>query len=165
MRKEEKLSYKNYFILAAVLIVSIILLIYFYMWYSAYDRGKLANPIMNESLQMINYNEIDNYLVENENTVIYFSLLGDKQIRSFEKKFTNIIKQYGLDNKILYLNLSDDVNDKVFKELQDKYGVDSLPYIVIFKNGIVDSTFNIKDNNYDVNELITYFRDEEVIDD
>ena len=103
MKKEKNIPLKNYIILAVVLILSIILVIYFYMWYNAYEESKLNTMIMDKYLQVINYNELNNYLVENKDAVIYSSVLEDQKIRHFEKKFKNIHStMYFDDFKINY---------------------------------------------------------------
>ena len=70
MEKEKNIPFKNYILLAVILIISAILIIYFYMWYSAYENNKLTTPIMDKYMQVINYNELDNYLIENKNCII-----------------------------------------------------------------------------------------------
>ena len=43
-------------------------------------------------MRVINYNELENYVVENPNTVVYVSILEDEDIREFEKKLKNKYK-------------------------------------------------------------------------
>ena len=62
---------KNYLILGIVIIVTLLLLYYFYMWIDAYNETKLNKPILDKYLEVINYNELDDYLIENQDTIIY----------------------------------------------------------------------------------------------
>jgi len=71
MNKKRNIPLKNYILLALILIITIILVVYFYMWYGANEKNKLAIPIMNEHMQIIKYNELNNYLIENKNPIIY----------------------------------------------------------------------------------------------
>lgn len=171
MKKEKNIPLKNYIILAVVLIVSIILVIYFYMWYNAYEESKLNTMIMDKYLQVINYNELNNYLVENKDAVIYSSVLEDQKIRHFEKKFKNIIIKNSLNNDILYLDLTEELKDKnITKDIKETYNINNqdianTPSIMIFKDGNLYSIYNIKDNNYNINNLVDYLEEEDIIND
>lgn len=171
MKKEKNIPLKNYIILAVVLILSIILVIYFYMWYNAYEESKLNTMIMDKYLQVINYNELNNYLVENKDAVIYSSVLEDQKIRHFEKKFKNIIIKNSLNNDILYLDLTEELKDKnITKDIKETYNINNqdianTPSIMIFKDGNLYSIYNIKDNNYNINNLIDYLEEEDIIND
>lgn len=163
---EKNISLKNYLILAVVLILSIVVVIYFYMWYGAYEENKLNTPIMDKYLSVINYNELDNYLIENKDAVIYVAVLDDENIRLFEKKFKNVIDSNSLNGSILYLNLSSEVkNDKIFNNIKTKYNINNLPCIVVFRNGIVYDVYDIKNNDYSIDKLVSYLMNEGVIDD
>lgn len=171
MKKEKNIPLKNYIILAVVLILSIILVIYFYMWYNAYEESKLNTMIMDKYLQVINYNELNNYLVENKDAVIYTSVLEDQKIRDFEKKFKNIIIKNSLNNDILYLDLTEELKDKnITKDIKETYNINNqdianTPSIMIFKDGNLYSIYNIKDNNYNINNLVDYLEEEDIIND
>ena len=87
---------------------------------------------------VINYNELNNYLVENKDAIIYVSKLNDESIRLFENKFKNIINKNNLNNKILYLDLTEELKENnIVKEINKKYGKEmtEVPTIVIIKDG------------------------------
>lgn len=166
MMKEKNKPLKNYFILAIILILSIILVIYFYMWYGAYEDNKLNTPIMDKYLSVINYNELEDYLVENKNAVIYVSVLENEKIRVFEKKFKNIITDNSLNNSILYLDLTYESRENdLFLDFKNEYGVTDLPCIILFKNGTVYDVYNIKNYDYNIDDLLTFLIEEGVIND
>lgn len=164
--REKDISLKNYILLASILIISIILVIYFYMWYGAYEDNKLNTPIMDKYLNIINYNELGDYLVENKDAIIYVSILENEDIRVFEKQFKNVINYNSLNNTILYLDLTSESKDiSLFNDIKIRYGFKNIPCVIIFKNGIVYDIYDIKSNNYDIDSLVTYFVDEGVISD
>lgn len=171
MSKERKIPLKNYILLAVILIISIILVIYFYMWYNTYEENKLNTKIMDNYLQVINYNELNDYLVENKAAVIYSSVLKNQEIRNFEKKFKNIISKYSLNSTILYLDLTTELEDKKMKkEIKEKYylenkDITSVPSIIIFKEGKLYDIYDIKASNYNINSLVEYLEKEEIIND
>ena len=92
---------KNYIYLFLILLGSLLLLLYIYTWYDAYNENRLNTSIMDKYLTVINYNELDNYIIENKNAVIYVSILGNEDISKFEKKFKNLVSEHNLKNDIL----------------------------------------------------------------
>ena len=92
MKKEKEIPLKNYILLSIVLILTIVVVIYFFLWKNTYEKNKLQTPILDDYLLVINYNELNNYLVENKDAIIYVSKLNDESIRLFENKFKKYYK-------------------------------------------------------------------------
>ena len=165
---EKKIPLENYIILAVTLIITVILVIYFYLWQKAYEESKKNTIIMDEYIQKINYNELSNYLIENKSTVIYSSVVGSQKTSNFEKKFVKVIQDNSLKNSILYLDLTEVVKNKTIKkELLEKYPELNNnikdPLIIIFNNDKVIRIYNIKDNNYNIDSLIEFLEKEDII--
>ena len=162
MKKEKEIPFKNYIILAVILIFTILLVVYLFNWQSVYQKNKLQEPILDKYLMVINYNELDDYLVENKEAIVYVSVLNDEKIRMFENKFKNIIIKNDLNNKILYLNLT---NESV--EINKKYlsNLSEVPMLIIFDEGKVLESYSIKDNNYDIKAFERFLEKEEIIND
>ena len=149
MKKEKEIPLKNYILLSIVLILTIVVVIYFFLWKNTYEKSKLQTPILDDYLLVINYNELNNYLVENKDAIIYISKLNNENIRLFENKFKNIINKNNLNNKILYLDLTEELKENnIVKEINKKYGKEmtEVPTIVIIKDGKISSSYNIKEN-------------------
>lgn len=164
MKENKNIPFRNYIILSVVLIFSIIVVIYFYMWYDEFKVKKINTPVMDQYLSVINYNELDTYLVENKNVVIYTSVLSDEKTRNFEKKFKRVVNQYFFNSNMLYLDLTDEYSDnKLFNNIKNKYHLSDMPCIVIFENGIVSDVYNISYYNYDIELLVSYLRIKGVI--
>ena len=152
-RNLKSIPVKNYIYLCLILLGSILVLFYICIWYKTYEENKLKIGIMNSYLTVINYNELNNYIIENKNAIIYVSVLGDKQINKFEQKFKNSIMDYNLKNDILYLDLTNENITEVTKQLQ----IDNkFPYLVIYTNGKITDTYNIQNTNYDIKKIIKY---------
>lgn len=168
MKKEKEIPLKNYILLSIVLILTIVVVIYFFLWKNTYEKSKLQTPILDDHLLVINYNELNNYLVENKDAIIYVSKLNDESIRLFENKFKNIINKNNLNNKILYLDLTEELKENnIVKEINKKYGKEmtEVPTIVIIKDGKISSSYNIKENKYNIKLLEKYLEKEDVIND
>ena len=104
--KEElrKIPRKNYVILGVVILVSLLIVYYLYMWFTAYKSTKEGEVILDKYMTVINYNELDDYLVENPDGIIYVGILNDEDITKFEKKFKNSIKNNKINKEVLYLH-------------------------------------------------------------
>lgn len=168
MKKEKEIPLKNYILLSIVLILTIVVVIYFFLWKNTYEKSKLQTPILDDYLLVINYNELNNYLVENKDAIIYVSKLNNENIRLFENKFKNIINKNNLNNKILYLDLTEELKENnIVKEINKKYGKEmtEAPTIVIIKDRKISSSYNIKENKYNIKLLEKYLEKEDVIND
>lgn len=154
--KKEKLReipLKNYVYLFLILLGTALILIYIYRWYETYNESKLNTSIMNEYLTVINYNELDNYIIENKDAVLYVSILGNEDINRFERKFKNEIIENNLKNSILYLDLTNENKSTVTKKLQIN---EDFPYLVVYTNGQITDTYNIAKTNYSSKKTIKY---------
>ncbi len=165
MKKNEELReipLKNYIILGIIIVITIFILYYFYMWYDAYNESKINMPIMNRYMDVINYNELEDFITENPDTLIYVSVLEDEEIREFEKEFKNQFKNKNVLNDILYLDLTSELEDKeIREEIIDEYSINTLsmsdvPSIVLFDDGSLKSIYSVKDNNYNVHAVVDY---------
>ena len=119
---------------------------------------------MDNYLSVINYNELDAYLVENKDAVLYVSALNNPDIRNFENRFKQIISKYSLNNKIIYLNLTNEYKDnELYNDIKNKYSILDMPCIIIFKDNQVDDVYSIKNRNYDIDLLVSYLKIKDVI--
>lgn len=168
---ERKIKLKNYIYLFLVLGASILAMVGFYMWHLSYKENVLKTPIMNEYLYSINYNELDNYVMDNGYALIYVSVLEDEGIRSFEEKFKKYIMKNELSNKMLYLDLTEVSRDSnLFSELINKYrikkkSIGDVPCLLLFKEGKLDKIYSINEKKYNFNEITFFLEQEDVIDD
>ena len=144
---------KNYIYLFIILLGSILFLIYIYTWYETYNENKLNTSIMNKYLTVINYNELDNYISENQDAVIYVSILGNEQINRFEKNFKNMVVDNNLKNSILYLDLTNENRTTATEKLKID---ENFPYLVVYTNGKITDTYSIVKNNYSNKKIIKY---------
>ena len=151
--KLREVPLKNYIYLFLILLGSLLLLFYIYRWYDTYNQNKLNTSIMNEYLTVINYNELDNYIIENKDAIIYVSVLGNEDINRFERKFKNIIAQNHLKNNILYLDLTNENVETITKKLQIE---EKFPYLVVYTNGQITDTYSISDASYSNKKTLKY---------
>ena len=128
---------KNYFILGVVLLLTVLAVYYF-------------------------YNELEDYLIENPDTIIYTSILEDKDIRSFENRFKNYIRNDKLDHDVLYMDITSEIKSNNKKtDMMKKYSVEyanilDIPNVMVFENGKLKMIYNIQDNDYDVKKTVEF---------
>lgn len=149
----KEIPFKNYVYLFFILLGSILLLIYIYTWYETYNENKLYTSIMNNYLTVINYNELNDYITENKDAILYVSVLGDKEINRFEEKFKNSIIDENLKENILYLDITNENRQHAILTLQIE---EELPYFVVYTNGQITDTYSIGENGYNVEKTIKY---------
>ena len=161
MKKDELrvIPKRNYLILGIVLLVSFLLIYYFYMWFDAYNESKLNKPILDKYIDVINYNELSDYLIESPDSIIYVSILEDNEIRDFEKKFKNVLKTHQIEEDILYMNITEELKDDTLRQdMISKYSfnnanISNVPCILVIDGGKLSAIYNIKASNYDINGL------------
>lgn len=151
--KSKEIPFKNYIYLFIILLGTVLLLLYIYSWYETYNENKLNVQIMNNYLTVINYNELDDYIIENKNAIIYVSVLGNKEINKFEEKFKNNIIDNNLKNDILYLDLTNEDLNEAMKKLNIE---DKFPYLIVYTNGKITDTYNIAKNKYNPDKAMKY---------
>jgi len=157
---------KNYVILSIVIFVTILLLFYFYLWYLTYEESKLNNQIMDRYLQVINYNEMDDYLIENKDAIIYVSVLENQKIRNFEIDFKETIIENSLKKEILYLDLTEIYNDKSeLSKAKEKFkindkNISNVPCILVFEEGQLTEIYDIKEKDYDIEKIEEILKEE-----
>ena len=119
-KDSRKIPLKNYIYLLLIIITSIAILYYLYLWFVEYNNEQRKNSIMNEVMQVINVNELDTYLIENKNAVIYISRTNDKDIRKYEKKLKKLIEKENITNKILYMDVTNQVSESKKYEVNNQ---------------------------------------------
>lgn len=166
---KREIPIKNYIILIFILLTTIALVAYLYTPNEKKIDEKLNTPILGELMQVINYNELNNYLIENKDAIIYSSILGNKKIRNFEIQLKNIIKKNEFKYTLLYLDLTSEIkNSKKVNEINniyvdDEHKLSEVPSIMIYKNGKISSIYNIEKDNYNIKEVKNYLESSGVI--
>lgn len=137
---------KNYIIMLVIIISIVIVTIFLSNMYN--NRFKKTSVLYNY-LSEIKKKDLDSYLVEKPDIIIYAS---NKYNNSFEAEEKKIMQQI-IDNNIyeyfVYLNL-EDKKLNILNSLNKKSGgklKNKLPVLIVFENG------KIKDAYYDLDNL------------
>lgn len=156
---------KNYFILAFVIIATICLVVYLGNWYKMSEITSAEMNLLSDNLPELRLEEIDTFLRENPNIIIYVASGIDQKNKIFEKKLYNYIIKNDLTNDFVYLN-KDNINEKDIIELQKKYGVDDIksinmtfiPNFYVVQDGKITRFYN-KEGKISYQEAIKFLKE------
>lgn len=148
INKKKDIPKKNYFILGIILIISCILVYYINAWYSLYQYEKRGSSPITTYMEIINYNEVENYIEENSDAIIYISKSNNLKIRKFEEDNEKLFKKLELNYNILYMDAKD-----VNKDLKIKYNVNEYPTILFFKNKRLVNKYVLELDNINYNDI------------
>ena len=124
---------KNYFILL-IMILSVVAITIVLM--NAYNNRVKKTSIMYNYLSEIKENDLDAYLIENPNIVIYIADKYDLSNNQVEKKLKKKMIKLNISDYFVFLNLNNDMD--FINQLNEKYygNVEkNLPVIVVFEDG------------------------------
>lgn len=143
---------RNYLYLLLIFLITVGVVYYLYLWFVTYKEVKFSSNLT-KYFQVINYNELEEYIIENEDVYIYVSSLTDDEI-NYEKQLEKKLRLYALKNKVLYLDITNNIDN-------NKYSINNVnffatPMILYFSNGELISSYNIKNSNFNADKTIKY---------
>ena len=150
----KRIPLKNYFILGIILASSIFIVLYINKLYLS---TKNNDNILNGFIKEIKTQEIDNYIIENPNFIIYLGYKNNDN-KSFEKKFKKLVTKYDLQKNIVFIDISQ-FNDEDFNKFCKKYADKLLKKdssLIIVDNQKVIDALDITKGNNDI-ELVKMF--------
>lgn len=159
---EKKIPIKNYFIVVLLIILTVSLTFYLMITYNNKDSKSLS------FVSQVKENELDSYITERQEVIIYMSSSNNKYIKEFENELKKYTEDKNLKDLYVYLDLND-VSSNFYNEFYVKYLKESYtgtfeikePTIVIIRNGKIDSYLN---NINDVNQVKDFFEKNEVLE-
>lgn len=150
----KRIPLKNYFILGIILASSIFIVLYINKLYLS---TKNNDNILNEFIKEIKTQEIDNYIIENPNFIIYLGYKNNDN-KSFEKKFKKLVTKYDLQKDIVFIDISqfdDETFNKFCKKYADKLLEKDSSLIIVDNQKVID-VLDITKGNNDI-ELVKMF--------
>ncbi|NLL44984.1 MAG: hypothetical protein GX247_04910 [Mollicutes bacterium] len=112
---------KNYFILGIIVIVTVILTFYLASWYKTSKGYQMQNAVITNVLSAIRVEDIDNYLIDNPNIIIYIASSKDEKIKDFEKDFKKFILKHEIIDEFVYLDTSTITNDNDYQKIEKHF--------------------------------------------
>ena len=143
--EQKKKNYlKNYIILIIVFGLCVCFTLYLCEWYKVYNEYLKETPVIRGSVSEISYEDLDHYVVDVPNVVIYLCTSNSDNCRNFEKNFKKYIKKNELGDELVYLNLTGVDQEEFIEEFNNKYNYKiklngNYPAFVSFRDGQVDA--------------------------
>lgn len=147
---------KNYVILGVIFVATLGLLFYFLNIYNLKQEYLSSTNVRLAFLKEIKESDLDNYISENPEFILYISNSESDEYASLENKLKKYRKEDYMDG-VTYLN-SKEISDIFIDEL-NKYSTDkisNLPNIIIFEDNKIIRTVYF-DSNTTVDSLISIF--------
>ena len=157
---KRKVPTKNYIYLSLIIIITFAITYYLYLWLVAYKQIEYKS-ILENYLQVINYEDVNNYVVENSNSLIYITS-KNSNYSEFEQDFSYLIKEYNLYNDILYLDISNNINNGIF--YINDYSFKNYPLFILYNNGNITSIYDIKGNSFNIVKIKMYLESVGIIE-
>lgn len=146
MNKRE-IPNKNYIKLGAVIIATIALTFYWASWYNTTKEYRMNNSVIPTVIGEVTMEELDNYLLENPDIIIYIASSKDNTIKDFEDDLKKILVKEDLKNEFIYVDTSKIENQEFYQSFAQKYyskslkskkdSLDIIPNIVLIEDGTV----------------------------
>ena len=160
-KNERFVPIKNYVLAGVIVVVVILLAWYAFAWYKVVNENRLAtsylvdNKVISKELKL---EEVSSVFSEPlSDYFIYVSYTGSESVYNMEKDIEDLIRDYGINDKLYYLNVTDikdndnyveEIN-KTLDEVLDANGkeVTSVPTIIYCSDGKIVDIINRLDNN------------------
>lgn len=139
---KRKIPSMNYVLLALICLVTVVLVFLLANWYT--ESKKQGNRILKGFLSSINKEEIDNYIMENPDSVIYLI----KEETKVDERIKKLISDNDIKNRIVLIDCSvncEDINN--YLKIDTNIPV---PNLIYYEDGM------IKDIMYDQYEEVSY---------
>lgn len=135
---------RNYLFVFLILIGTCLTLWYLVSYYNAKKEYDLDNNKMMNIVTEINESELQSYILDNHQIILYLSSSRDNQYQQFEKDLKKFIKKNELTKTIVYLDTSkvnsnfysDFVNNYFNGTLQNK-NLNMIPNMIVIVDGKV----------------------------
>lgn len=157
---------KNYFIVLVIGAVTIAVVLYVATLYKN-TKFNDEKSVISDYLFNINVEELDNYLLENPDVVIYWANSEDLENAKFEKKLKKFIIKKDLQKQFIFLEVKG-IEDKTILDVEKKYltknaSLNNYPLILIVKDGKINEVIK-SSQNIDIDYLEEKFMNHGVIE-
>ena len=153
----QKNKKKNYITLTIIYVVVIALVLYAASWYQTYKDYKSTIPVLRNTVSEITTTELDHFVLENPDGVVYMCIANDNECRSFDTSLKKELLKKGLQTAITYIDLQD-INS-VFQTYGDGSSITDTPLFLAFEGGKIVSYLDSTDTTkLTVDEAIKFIR-------
>ncbi|MBR4261735.1 MAG: hypothetical protein IKQ35_00030 [Bacilli bacterium] len=173
-KKEEKrvVGIKNYIILLAICVITIVIAFGIRQRYLAYQEYELSKSVLKDKINEVSSEELTSYIYAHPDAILYVQVNEDSNSRSVGKKLYKVLKKRNLLNDSVYINLGNVSNKKEFyEEFNNTYTkgtefkLNNYPALIIFDEGkIRDMVSKDKNKTLDIGDIEQLFENYEMDD-
>lgn len=129
---------RNYLFVSLIFVFTIVAVVVSFILYKNIKEYNESIPVIRDYVKEINYDDLNNYFLENDDFFLYIGVASDDNCREFEEDLKGIIKERNISN-IIYLNIANIKDkDKFYDEINSKYSsnikLSNYPAFIIVKN-------------------------------
>ena len=152
---KDKKRMRNYIICIILFIACFGIVLYLRELYRVNEAEQKKIPVIQGYISEIYSDDLEHYVLDNPNGVIYMCIANDENCRSFEREFKKLLKRNEYVDDLVYLNLMNVDQDKFLEEFNSKfiYKVKlskEYPAFVLFEEGKVKAILQEKDKKLDI---------------
>ncbi len=159
-----KVPLKNYILLFILVGITVFLTYYCCDLYNKHHK-KSYSSTFSTFITEIKEDDIENYVLENPNVVLYISDKTDETLESSEKKMKNFLTEKNVYSYFVYINVSKELDNKL-ENFQENYNVNldfqDIPILIAFQDGELKEVYSQKE--WDASSLNDFLTRNEVID-
>lgn len=155
---------KNYIILGFVVVATMLLLFYLV---SSYQKRKAYESSMNTRMNFLSEvkeSELQNYILDNHDAIIYISDSTDDSYRVFENQLKKLILEYNLTKDIVYMDsykISYDFLENLQKQFHSNVSLNELTYpnVLVVSDGILTSVLYTSEQEKHPADLVQFIQE------
>ncbi len=172
MKKEavkRKITIGNYIALSIIIILSLFAFYLSRKVYLDYQKYNMQRAFLSGTVAELSTAEIDNYITDNADALIYFGVSDDENSRAIEKQLLKLIEKDKLKEEIVYLNLTDEINKDAYIDIfNNKYmtktnGVNNYPALVLVLERKAVASISKKDKELKFSEIEKFLDQYELV--
>ena len=172
----KKIPQKNYVITAVISILTFTIVGYFAFWYTEIKEDSHNNSIMTGYLLEIGeaslIDNLNNYLLDNQNTVLYMAYGNNISVKNFEDEFKQFINDYNIKQSFIYIDLNKVEDKKFISEFKNNFFAEKLmnkevvkqPNLFVFKEGKIDSILYYVKQPINITDVKIFLENEGIIE-
>ena len=161
--QKKSIPLKNYIIVVVIVLLVVLGSLYACSWYKTIKEYNLNKSVITDTVNKIELETLESYIVDNSNFIMYLSDSSDESIKSFEKKFKRYIKNNSLNSEILYLDIKDYDNELVVETLlnyksENLKNLKNIPFpnLLIFENGKIEDILYLRKSSINRKDVVDF---------
>lgn len=146
----QKSKKKGCITLIIIYVIVIALVLYAASWYQTFKDYKSTIPVLRNTVSEITTTELDHFILENPDGVVYMCVANNNECRSFDSDLKKKLLKSGLQTAITYIDLQDvgsrmDYINNVFQNYGDGNNITNTPLFLAFEDGKIVSYLGTTD--------------------